>query len=201
MSRNRKLTIISVLLLALLLLSGAVAAMTKGGNQTPAGHTRPQGAEISVTARDQDDNGLAGVEITVIDDAGNRVDSKTTRSDGTIIVKLGAAAGNYRVIVPTTPTGYVDHSDTDGAFNGTPPCTDPHRCIRYSVNAQVTVTVSDLTTADSGQGYFEFTKIVYRDEQKTAVHPGKSDELIERPGADEKIVDPTANDPAIGQVS
>ena len=70
-NRKRRIIIIVLLIILLLLLAGWIFTATRGGTQTPAGHTKPQGAEISITVRDQNDDAIAGVGINVIDTAGN----------------------------------------------------------------------------------------------------------------------------------
>ncbi|GEM_PF-5233621 len=196
MSRNTTLKALLAIFIVILL-AGGIVAVTRGGNAnagtqngTP-GHTNQPGAEITVTVRDQDQNGLSGVSVQSLDPSGNRVDSGVTNAGGEVIVNLGSAAGVYRIVAPDVPAGYINHSDSDGANNGVPQCNDPHRCIRYSVDARGTVTVTDDPTLDSGLGWIEFHKIIYRDDQdeKTYVDPDPADELIERPsGGDDTLL-------------
>ncbi|MFV1991814.1 MAG: hypothetical protein ACC652_13870, partial [Acidimicrobiales bacterium] len=67
--------------LAILVIAGAGFAYFNGSGHDPG----DPGAQITVFTEDLQDNALSGVEIQVLDEQGNNIDSRTTNENGSEI--------------------------------------------------------------------------------------------------------------------
>ncbi|MFV1990474.1 MAG: collagen binding domain-containing protein, partial [Acidimicrobiales bacterium] len=164
--------------LVILVFAGAGFAYFNG-----SGHDPDPGAQITVFTEDLQNNPLSGVEIQVLDEKGNSIDTKTTKSSGEVIVNLGNAAATYRIVAPNPPTGYVNHSDSDAGLvllNGVT-CATPTACLFYVVDANGTVIAGNDVNLDSGQGTITFMSAVAENEEAIFVEPGTDEDAVVLP--------------------
>ncbi|MEO1059816.1 MAG: Ig-like domain-containing protein [Actinomycetota bacterium] len=194
MNRNRTLaatlTFVAVVALAL----GTFFAL--GGSGTDAALAPDGGTEqqLTVTARDTQQQPLSGVDVRLLDSTDTAVATGTTRGNGEATLSFTPAAGDYAVVA-TAPKGYASRDDKDGgsSHQGSPTCDDVFLCIYLTAtvgqDGSVLVKIPDVTVdqqQDLDDLWFKLAPPIapVEDESQTAGDPSDDDLLLGDPSDD-----------------